>query len=373
MASAMTVLAYGGIMYPEAYNDAGQFSYLQSSVKWGTDYFIKAHTGPNEFYCQVGNGDIDHAYPGRPETMTVDRPAYKLDASNPGSDCAGETAASLASASLLFSDTDPSYSDLLLDHAKELFTFADTYRGIYSQSIPDASKFYNSDGYEDELIWAAAWLYKASGDASYLTKAEDMYSSRSQTWTSWSFDWTNKLPGAQLLLYQITGKNEYKTDLQDFCDYAMDIPKTNGGQTHLIQWGSNRYAANFAFICLGAANAGIKTDEYREYATKQIGYMLGDNGRSFLVGFGDNYPKQPHHKAAACDSIPAECTWDTFNDVSNPNPHELLGALVGGPNDLSDTYTDLRTDYISNEVTLDYNAGFQSTVAGLKALACAES
>ena len=142
MASAMTVLAYGGIMYPEAYNDAGLFSYLQSSVKWGTDYFIKAHTGPNEFYCQVGNGDIDHAYPGRPETMTVDRPAYKLDASNPGSDCAGETAASLASASLLFSDTDPSYSDLLLDHAKELFTFADTYRGIYSQSIPDASKFY---------------------------------------------------------------------------------------------------------------------------------------------------------------------------------------------------------------------------------------
>ena len=119
-----------------------------------------------------------------------------------------------------------------------------------------------------------------------------------------------------------------------------------------------------------AANAGIKTDEYREYATKQIGYMLGDNGRSFLVGFGDNYPKQPHHKAAACDSIPAECTWDTFNDVSNPNPHELLGALVGGPNDLSDTYTDLRTDYISNEVTLDYNAGFTGAVAGLKALAC---
>ena len=111
--------------------------------------------------------------------------------------------------------------------------------------------YFSSDGYEDELIWAAAWLYKASGDASYLTKAEDMYSSRSQTWTSWSFDWTNKLPGAQLLLYQITGKNEYKTDLQDFCDYAMDIPKTNGGQTHLIQWGSNRYAANFAFICLG--------------------------------------------------------------------------------------------------------------------------
>merc|ERR1712209_56866 len=157
MAGAMTVLAYGGVMYEDGYKAAGQFSYLQDTVKWGTDYFIKAHTGPNEFYCQVGNGDIDHAYPGRPETMTVSRPAYKIDANNPGSDCAGETAASLASASLLFKDTDPDYSATLIQHAEQLFSFADTYRGKYTSAIPDANKFYASDSYEDELIWSAAW------------------------------------------------------------------------------------------------------------------------------------------------------------------------------------------------------------------------
>ena len=142
MASAMTILAYGGISYEDGYKAAGQYSDLQSTVKWGTDYLIKAHVSPNEFYCQVGNGDIDHAYPGRPETMTVQRPAYILNPSKPGSDCAGESAASLASASVLFKDTDPAYSNLLVQHAKELFSFADTYRGIYSNSIPDAAKFY---------------------------------------------------------------------------------------------------------------------------------------------------------------------------------------------------------------------------------------
>ena len=47
-----------------------------------------------------------------------------------------------------------------------------------------------------------------------------------------------------------------------------------------------------------AANAGIKTAEYRAYASGQIGYMLGDNPKdfSYLVGYGDNFPKQPHHK-----------------------------------------------------------------------------
>ena len=214
-----------------------------------------------------------------------------------------------------------------------------------------------------------------------------MYASRAQTWTSWAFDWSDKLPGAQLLLYQITGKDVYKNDVQAFCDYAMRIKKTPGGQTHLTQWGSNRHASNFAFICLGvrfrkecvflminfplqAANAGIKTAEYTKYAEGQVGYMLGDFGRSYVVGFGVNPPKQPHHKAAACESAPAQCTWDTFSDTSRDNPHELLGALVGGPSNEWDSYVDDRTNYITNEVTLDYNAGFQGAVAGLKSLAC---
>ena len=57
------------------------------------------------------------------------------------------------------------YAAELLKHAKELFTFAKTYQGKYSESIKDASSFYNSwSGYKDELIWSALWLHKATGD-----------------------------------------------------------------------------------------------------------------------------------------------------------------------------------------------------------------
>ena len=47
-----------------------------------------------------------------------------------------------------------------------------------------------------------------------------------------------------------------------------------------------------------AANAGIKTSAYTAYASNQINYMLGDNPNqfSYLIGYGDNFPKQPHHK-----------------------------------------------------------------------------
>jgi hypothetical protein len=56
----------------------------RKAVKWATDYFLKAHTAPNEFYGQVGQGDLDHAYWGRPEDMTMPRPAFKIDTSRPG-------------------------------------------------------------------------------------------------------------------------------------------------------------------------------------------------------------------------------------------------------------------------------------------------
>lgn len=59
-----------------------------------------------------------------------------------GSDLAGDTAAALASASILFKTVDPAYSNTLLTHAQQLFNFADTYRGTYSSSIPNAANFY---------------------------------------------------------------------------------------------------------------------------------------------------------------------------------------------------------------------------------------
>ncbi len=39
-------------------------------------------------------------------------------------------------------DYSSAYSATLLTHAQQLFTFADTYRGNYANSIPNAAGFY---------------------------------------------------------------------------------------------------------------------------------------------------------------------------------------------------------------------------------------
>lgn len=66
---------------------------------------------------------------------------------------------------------------------------------------------------------------------------------------------------------------------------------------------------------------------------------------------------------SSCPSRPSPCSF-ADQQQPGPNPHTLYGALVGGPNG-QDQYTDDRKDYVSNEVACDYNAGFQSAVAGM--------
>ncbi|XP_076049348.1 endoglucanase A-like [Oratosquilla oratoria] len=367
MAAATTVLAWGAIENKRSYKDAGEWKHMKEAVKWATDYFIKAHVSDFVFYGQVGNGELDHAYWGRPEDMTMKRPAYKITKDKPGSDLAGETAAALAAASILFRDSDPTYADDCLQHAKKLYEFADTYRGKYSDSITDAKEYYKSwGGYEDELAWSAVWLYRATKEDFYLKEAAGHY----EEGIPYEFSWDQKAPGVQVLLAQLTNETKYKKAITSFCDYIInDKPRTPKGLVYISQWGSLRYASNAAFVCLRAAAQGIKPDIYRDFAKKQIHYILGDAGRSFVVGFGHNPPERPHHASSSCPDPPASCDWSDYNSLE-PNNHILYGALIGGP-DINDFYEDMRDDYIMNEVTCDYNAGFQSAVAELRSLYCA--
>ena len=47
-----------------------------------------------------------------------------------------------------------------------------------------------------------------------------------------------------------------------------------------------------------AAKLNIRACEARDFARSQIDYMLGDSGRSYVVGFGHNPPTRPHHAGA---------------------------------------------------------------------------
>ncbi|GAB2528883.1 glycoside hydrolase family 9 protein [Microbulbifer agarilyticus] len=379
MAATATMLAWGAIENREAYELTGQLQHLKNNLKFVADYFVKAHTAPNELWGQVGEGAVDHAWWGSAEVMQMARPSYKVNENCPGSDIAGETAAALAAIYMVFASSEPEYANKLLDHAKQLYSFADNYRGKYSDCITDATAFYNSwSGYNDELVWGAAWLYRATGDQAYLDKANSYYgdlSTEQQSTTrsyKWTHAWDDKGYGSYVLMSLLTDNPVYRADAERWLDYWTSgyngdrVRYTPGGLAHLDQWGAARYTSNTAFIALVYSDylksidpENTKAQIYYDFAVSQMEYLLGDNpmNMSYQIGYGSVYPTSPHHRTA-------HGSWN--DSLSDPvgNRHTLVGALVGGP-DTNDGFVNDRGDYILNEVATDYNAGFTGALARL--------
>jgi hypothetical protein len=364
MSASAGMLGWAAYEYREALEAAGQWETFANNLRFVLDYFVSCHKG-NSFVYQVGDGSLDHSWWGPVEVIEeiMNRPYYTTTAS-----CVtGDTAATLAIGYLVFKD------ETYLTHAKALFEMADTTQSDTGYTA--ASGYYSSfSGFWDELVWAAAWLYLATQDETYLTKAEayvanlekEGYAADAPLKYKFTQSWDDKHYGALLLLAKITGKALYTEATERYLDWwtvgynGEKITYTPGGLAWLDTWGCLRYAANTAFLAAiygdWVADA-TKAERYHDFVKSQINYILGSNPRnsSYVVGFGANPPEHPHHRTA-------HGGWCGMQNIPENHRHVIYGALVGGPNS-SDGYTDSITDYTSNEIACDYNAGFIGALA----------
>ena len=366
MAYTASMLGWSLYEDPGAYEESGQLDYMLEDIRWVTDYLIRCHPEDEVFYYQVGDGGSDHSWWGPAEVMPMARPSYCVTASAPGSAVTGEASAALAIASIVFSDSDPDYSALCLEHAESLYEFSDSTRSDAGYTA--ANGFYDSwSGFYDELAWAGSWLYLATGDDSYLDNAESCFTQAGHDY-DWSMCWDDVHIGAAVMLAKITEDQSYKDEVQQHLDYwscgtsdGSQITYTPGGLAWLDSWGSLRYATTTAFVaCVYSRWDGCpsdKADIYWDFAVSQAEYALGSTGFSYQIGYGEDYPEHPHHRT----SQGSYC--DNMNDPSEAR-HTLYGALVGGP-DANDGYTDTVSDYCANEVACDYNAGFTGLLAAM--------
>ncbi|KAL3632898.1 hypothetical protein CASFOL_025882 [Castilleja foliolosa] len=404
MAYTITLLSWSVIGFQDDIAAAGEFNHALEAIKWGTDFLIKAHTHPHVLWAQVGDGDTDHLCWQRPEDMSTSRRAFKVDEENPGSEVAAETAAAMAAASIVFRIINPHYSHLLLVHAQQiwfvnfsklaivrrevLFEFGDKFRGKYDTSIPGAKRYYTSiSGYLDELLWAALWLHKATGNISYLDYAiENAASYGGTTWDITEFSWDVKYAGLQIIaaMLPLEGKNENdKQTLQEYRSKAefyicaclnknnsTNVKRTPGGLLYTRRWNNMQYVSNSVLLLsvysdhlqsidqiINCQMGPAGPDEILTFVKSQVDYILGSNpmGISYLVGYGPAYPERVHHRGASTvsykdysDFVGCMQGYHAWFVGHAPNPNVLVGALVGGP-DLNDDFRDRRDNFAQTE------------------------
>ncbi|WOK91415.1 endoglucanase 18-like [Canna indica] len=392
MSFSVTLLSWAGIHYGRLLSPAGHLGHLRSAIRWGADFTLRAHVNSTTLYTQVGDGNADHECWERPEDMDTPRTLYKISKSSPGTEAAADAAAALASAYLVFRRGRPKFAAKLLVHSRSLFEFANKYRGSYTGSCP----FYCSSGYQDELLWAAAWLFKATKSPKYLRFVID-----NQVWSqpASEFSWDSKIVGVQTLLAKeyLAVKNkelaEYKTQADSFVCAVMpksghvQVQTTPGGLLFTRDAANLQYVSSAALLLLIYSNtlqsAGVNavhcssaefsTHQISSFAKSQVDYILGKNplGFSYMVGYGDKYPKRIHHRGASVPSVkklPRKVTckegYTSWFSTADPNPNSHVGAIVGGPNS-NDWFDDVRSDSVHSEPTTYINAAFVGAAAAL--------
>ncbi len=409
---AAAVLGWGMYEFPQAYTATGTWNHAMDELKWFTDYFLRstflnASGQVVAFAYQVGSGSVDHSYWGPSElesSAQYPRPAWLATTSTPAADQTASAAAALAVMAILSKPTNPTYAAQCLKYAQALYAFS-----VANPGTGYSGGFYNSSGYVDREAWAAAWLYLATGQWSYVsdiiaTNSAGAYTgyvgsivqNTTNSWqNTWVMNWDTRWGGVFSLLDPIVqGNSNVPATVQSFVHYAdswqvqywSHVPHANPGDTNFIattpagfsyltSWGAARYNTAAELEAL-AYRKNFPNDPdsvaYTNWAMGQMNYLMGDNPASwsYIVGFGSNVPGVGSEvggtATAASHPHQGDAQGSLDNNQSDPltDKHILWGALVGGPSS-TDQPDDVTTDFVLNEVAVDYNATLVGALAGL--------
>ncbi|ERN04151.1 hypothetical protein AMTR_s00077p00078180 [Amborella trichopoda] len=167
---------------------------------------------------------------------------------------------------------------------------------------------------------------------------------------------------------------------------SKNVRRTPGGLLFRQTWNNLQFVTTASFLLtvysdnLTSARKAVTCpqgnaapSELLVFAKSQVDYILGNNprGTSYMVGYGNNYPKRIHHRGSSIVSIKVDPTfvscrggYDTWFSSKGQDPNLLVGAVVGGPGPYDD-FADVRNNYEQTEPATYNNAPMLGVLARL--------
>lgn len=275
-------------------------------------------------------------------------------------------AAVMAMAARIYRPFRPEYADRCLNAALKAWEWllanpdapnyknpADVFTGEYGDKIND-----------DERFWAAAELYRTTGESRFHDEAVRLAGLPfSKTGLGWA-DVGGY--GTIACLFMEEGRIDaaVRRQLADAwkkeADRIVNRSREDGFFVSIAPsdylWGSNMLVLNNA-VHLLIAHRLFGDPACEQAALDQVHYLLGRNGLdiSFVTGFGDRAVKNPHYRPAVADDVE-----DTVPGLVSGGPNAgrqdevARTALAGKPPALS--FIDHIGSYSTNEVTIYWNS-----------------
>jgi endoglucanase len=347
---------------------------ILNEIKWNLDWMLGMQDDDGGvFHKQTSEKFCDFIMPEKDKLISfvigTGKEPFK-------SSCAtGDFAAVMAVAGRVYQPHNPAFGNKCLKAAQKAWAWLDKNPNVtFNNPANVATGGYGDRNCADERLWAAAELFRSTGEAEYsryflehytaLPKPNDRVEPPS---------WANV--GSLALWTYALGKggdpaavNSIRHDAIASADEIVRQNAANGYRISMTNkdyiWGSNAVLANYGMQLL-VTDALAHNTRYREAALEDLHYLLGRNtfSLSFVTRVGENPFRHPHHRPSGADN----------------NAEPWPGLLSGGPNhgrndpdmkklsaDLppAKMYLDEQAAYAANEVAINWNAPLVFLLAG---------
>lgn len=332
---------------------------ILTEIRWNLDWMLK---------MQDKDGGVWHKattarFPGfiMPEkdngtTVVVGLGADPFKVTTATADFAAVTAI----AARTYKPFDGSYADRCLAVSERAWAWAASHPNALFRRNPRgiSTGGYGDGDARDELLWAAAELFRTTGKQEYGSYFTSHYAqwkpslsaNRAQSWGS--------VENLGMFTYALSGRRnadqavvkQIKSDALSAADALVKRSRQNGylvpmGSRDYV-WGSNSVVANYAMMLQLADRISAKK-EYRDAARDCLHYLFGRNtfATSYVTWLGARWPMHPHHRPSGADGL------------DQPWP----GMLVGGPNangkpQPARQWEDVMANFTVNEIAINWNA-----------------
>lgn len=345
----------------------GRIPDVLAEVKWNLDWMLKMQDADGGVWHKATSAQfcgfvMPNADPLPVVVVGSGQAPFKTTAST------ADFAAVCAIASRVYRPFDPAYADRCLAAARHAWAWIEATPDATYEKQPDGitTGGYGDGDVSDERLWAAAELFRTTGEAGF----NDYFLKHHAKWKPTSADaqgWAN-VQDMALFTYALCDQPKadaavvasIKHDTIAAADGIVARVERSGYRVPLTSgqyvWGSNGVVANYAMM-LRIAHRFDPKPAYADAAQDALHYLLGRNhfATSFVTHVGTKFVMHPHHRASGADGI------------DEPWP----GLLCGGPNSHQGRRGDDKTakaappatvwfddqnDYFTNENAINWNA-----------------
>lgn len=346
---------------------------ILNEVRWNLDWMLSMqdedggvwHKQTSEHFCDFI----------MPEKDTLISYVVGTGAEPFKSSCAtGDFAAVMAIAARVYKPFDAAYAEKCLRGARQAWKWLEQHPDVIFRNPAGVSTGEYGDGdCADEHLWAAAELWRSTGEPDFEKYFLDHYGAfRKTVKPNGPPGWGDVAPLALWTYALGHGKNadaaaaithDAVSAAQQIVERAVRHPYRISLTAADYVWGSNGVAANYSMQLL-VANALRPDPRFVEAALGNLHYLLGRNtfSLSWVTQLGENPYHHPHHRPSAALGLGEPWPGLLSGGPNSGRQDAAMQKLPKGPP--AKMYLDEQASYASNEVAINWNAPLVFVLAG---------